>query len=725
MSASTAYTPLESLLLFQALRAEGVNSHAVFNRISEQLKKIGFVREDPTYDSGRLSPDALRELYLWLLKEEVKRDLERQFENDDVLQNGSLDASKRKRKVASPVLPTVHEASQHAHLIPQLVTRLYARYRENAVRDIREQERKYHAVKKEIEDIEQGKWDERLQRQRTASGTQSPHLSTSAQLQDAARSTRQSPASAADGGENGKASTSTKPTRSNKINDVMNHGPDPANDLEHHRRTSSGNILPPLSEMAPQSPRFGIPPKVPGSLSTQIPNQGYGYSPTSGHQSPYASHHGHPVGNPLGSPQVQQSLSRPSSSPRPILPPPPGMKLPPPSPVQHSASPNAYGPPLSGQPPYPQAPHHRLPNTQSPTADRPPRGYPPNTTHHVPQPPQQGYYQAPPYLDRRTSYPPPQPQPTYQMQGARAGGYQLQPFPVDPNQQVHQRYGQAPQQIPTDAQRSPHYPPYPSSAPTTVQRPGPPDRRMSEIIAKLGTPVSTPRTTPPRSNRNRNFKRLTDLQTGTPIPSPVTEVEPLSPLLKRSEPAGRSGRSTRKRGNVESGNSAEPEVETMTRSTRARGRAKRELSPHSVVSSTADESRITRSHSVSTAAGALPTSDDRPASRGKVKVEPSTPAGFVEIPEAEGASGGRMTRKRRGHSADSPSTTTIQAQSSALSGNLCCRRRRLGDSTTASYHCHCDPQLPQDVRHNHQRHQQPQTRLLLRQPSPRQGCTWL
>ena len=63
MSSTTAYTPLESLLLFQALRSEGVNSHAVFNRISEQLKSISIVRNDPTFDSGRLSPDALRELY--------------------------------------------------------------------------------------------------------------------------------------------------------------------------------------------------------------------------------------------------------------------------------------------------------------------------------------------------------------------------------------------------------------------------------------------------------------------------------------------------------------------------------------------------------------------------------------------------------------------------------------------------------------------------------------
>lgn len=60
---------------------------------------------------------------------------------------------------------------------------------------------------------------------------------------------------------------------------------------------------------------------------------------------------------------------------------------------------------------------------------------------------------------------------------------------------------------------------------------------------------------------------------------------------------------------------------------------------------------MTRSQSVSTTAGVLPTSDDRPGSRGNVKIEPSTPAGFVDdVSEApqDLPSGGRMTRKRRG-----------------------------------------------------------------------------
>lgn len=74
-------------------------------------------------------------------------------------------------------------------------------------------------------------------------------------------------------------------------------------------------------------------------------------------------------------------------------------------------------------------------------------------------------------------------------------------------------------------------------------------------------------------------------------------------------------------------------------------------SPHSVVSSTADESL--RSHSVGTATGVNSVFDDRPESRDGVKAEPSTPGNLLEDTEpATAPSGtstaGPMTRKRRG-----------------------------------------------------------------------------
>ncbi|KAK3681542.1 hypothetical protein LTR37_020850 [Vermiconidia calcicola] len=637
MSFSTAYTPLESLLLFQALRSEGVDSHAVFNRISEQLKRISVVRNDPTYDSGRLSPDALRELYLWLLKQEVKEDLQRQLDRESVLQNGDVSPGSRKRKAPSPSLPTVHEASQHSHLIPQLVTRLYTRYREHTVRDILEHERRYTNLVREIGEIEAGQWDDRLRKQQTSSTIQSPRPSSSAHTQpttskpdvpQSRKSISGSPTAAEQVGN--ATSVPSKPYKGNKIGDVMNHGPEPQNESSQHRRTSSNTTLPPLSEMAPQSPRFGIPPKVPGPLSTHLPGNGFNLSPSSGHQSPYAPpHHAHPT---PAAPQVQKALSRPSSSPRPILPPPPGMKLPPPSPVQHSASPHLRGPPMPNQQQYPQPPPHRLSTGPSPTNERLPRGFTPQAAQQVH--PQAGYYQPHAYPDRRTSYQPQQVQPGYTAQAPHTGGYQLPPFSVDPHAGQQQAMYQ--QQSPVPLQRPPSYPQQPP------QRLVPPAnaRVVSDIIAALATP--------PRQQRKSGWKRPSNLQVGTPLPSPQTE--PLSPVMKRSEPAARSARTTRQRDPTIPEPSVEPEQ--LPKSARTRGRPKRERSPLSVVSSTADETaRTTRSHSVSTAAGAVATSDDRPSSRGNVKIEPSTPAGFVEVPETAPEvpfAGGRMTRKRRG-----------------------------------------------------------------------------
>lgn len=668
MSVPTAYTPLESLLLFQALRSEGVNSHAVFNRISEQIKSISIVRDDPHSNSGRLSPDALQELYLWLLKEEVKRDLERQFERESVLQNGNVSPNSRKRKAPSPSLPTVREASQHAHLIPQLVTRLYTRYRDHTVREIREHERRYDVLSRDVSEIEAGKWDERLQRQRAASQTQSPRLSTNAHTQPTLnkhdvthRTTTASPLSPHTSLESNSQAPS-RPFKGNKIGDVINHGPEPQNDSSYHRRNSSNTTLPPLSEMAPQSPRFGIPPKVPGPIATQLQGHSFNHSPPSAHHSPYASHHGHPASGSIASPGVQNSLSRPSSSSsRPILPPPPGMTLPPPSPTQHSGPTNLRGSALTPQQHYhPQPPPHRLSTGPSPTNERVSRGYPP------PQlpPPPAGYYQQGSYPDRRTSYPPPLQQhgpPTYPIHAPHAGGYQLPPFALEaqestpgrPNPPLAQQQQHTPilHQSSAHAQRPP-YAQYPPSAPSTSHRlvPPPSSRLVSDIIAALATP--------PRQQRKSDWKRPPHLQTGTPMPSPTAE--PLSPVFKRSEPARRSTRSTRTRDAAVSEHSAEPEL--LPRATRARGRSKRERSPHSVISSTADESaRMTRSHSVSTAAGAIPTSDDRPGSRGNVKVEPSTPAGFVDAPDVSHelpSAGGPMTRKRRG---------TLQSQPQPLS----------------------------------------------------------
>ncbi|KAK6407249.1 hypothetical protein LTR95_018568, partial [Oleoguttula sp. CCFEE 5521] len=291
MSATHQYTPLESLLLFQALRANP-SQHVDFTRIASDLQAIPLVTNDASYDATRLTSDALRDLYLGLLKEEAKADLEKEFAQDEVDHvNGDASPGSRKRKLASPKIPTVREAAQHTHLIPKLVTRLYSRYRENAVSDIRQHERRHDAATRELEEIKAGKLDERLQKQQELT---SPKPSSAAHTQPAL--VRRDFTQAGNGGSPPSARASAEPAApprysQAKIDAVINHGPEPQDNHGSHRRTSSNTTLPPLSEMAPQSPRFGIPPRLPSGQS-------------SSQATPYSPHHAHPP-SALGSPHLQ------------------------------------------------------------------------------------------------------------------------------------------------------------------------------------------------------------------------------------------------------------------------------------------------------------------------------------------------------------------------------------------------------------------------------------
>ncbi|KAK7704059.1 hypothetical protein SLS57_010648 [Botryosphaeria dothidea] len=178
------YTPLESLLLFQSLVCYGVDP-PVFARVSDLLTNNDAVKSAPTFSPDRLTPDALRDLYLCLLKEEVRDELQPQTENEPPVQNG--DSPSRKRKLPSPSLPSVQEAAQHQHLLPKLIQKLYARYRRHAIDEIREHEKRYEHYSRELRAIQNGDWDERLQSEHLVNGTkEAPQPSPPAEASPAA-----------------------------------------------------------------------------------------------------------------------------------------------------------------------------------------------------------------------------------------------------------------------------------------------------------------------------------------------------------------------------------------------------------------------------------------------------------------------------------------------------------------------------------------------------------
>lgn len=162
MSNPTTYTPLESLFLFQSLLNFGIDA-AAFTRISDTLKNNALIKAGETYDPTRLSANALQQLFLLLLREELRSDAEQA----EAAQAGA--SPSKKRKITAPSIPTLKEAYQHVSKVPALVERLYGRYRDHVVRQIREDERKFATVQKEIQLLEKSE-KERLARSASQSG---------------------------------------------------------------------------------------------------------------------------------------------------------------------------------------------------------------------------------------------------------------------------------------------------------------------------------------------------------------------------------------------------------------------------------------------------------------------------------------------------------------------------------------------------------------------------
>ncbi|MCJ1411101.1 hypothetical protein MMC19_005189 [Ptychographa xylographoides] len=172
MITTTLHTPLEIFSFFQSLRTLGVELSS-FSRISDELKKNEFIREGDDFEPDRLSPESLRQLYLELLKDEVQGEhLRRASPSKD------SDHNPRKRKLSTPPLDSITDAVQHTHLLPQLVDKLYARYRDRVVKAIEGEERKFRALQKDIQAIEHGEWDTQLQAQDSSSRGDSKGVSS-------------------------------------------------------------------------------------------------------------------------------------------------------------------------------------------------------------------------------------------------------------------------------------------------------------------------------------------------------------------------------------------------------------------------------------------------------------------------------------------------------------------------------------------------------------------
>ncbi|KAI1855198.1 hypothetical protein JX266_000063 [Neoarthrinium moseri] len=150
MNNTTAYTPLESLFLFQSLAKHGFATGA-FHRISEELNQHPLIREQAAYNAARLSPELLEQLARHLLRDEQAREADAA---EKAVNGAGLSPTSRKRKLPSPPLPSIKELQSHGDKLPFLVERLYARYRDDIVRQIREDEKKIDTLQRDIAELE-------------------------------------------------------------------------------------------------------------------------------------------------------------------------------------------------------------------------------------------------------------------------------------------------------------------------------------------------------------------------------------------------------------------------------------------------------------------------------------------------------------------------------------------------------------------------------------------
>ncbi|UZP33358.1 hypothetical protein NXS19_001174 [Fusarium pseudograminearum] len=167
MNQSAAYTPLESLFLFQSLLTQGADPGA-FARISEQLTENSLIKEGATYDPTRLKPDALQHLFLRLFGEELRGDSDK-----DTADNPAASPNTQKRKLESPPLPTFKDVYDNVEKVHSLVQRLWQQYSAKIVGHIREDEQKIDALQKDIHFLDR---TARERRARAASQNGTPVL---------------------------------------------------------------------------------------------------------------------------------------------------------------------------------------------------------------------------------------------------------------------------------------------------------------------------------------------------------------------------------------------------------------------------------------------------------------------------------------------------------------------------------------------------------------------
>ena len=427
------YTSLQCLLLLQALAAHRPESEA-FTQAAELLKNSALFKQNlADEDTQSISPDTLRSMF------------------DKILQDAS---SRRSEMNGEQVNGNVPEPIEKKHEPPgqmavELIPSLYDDYKRRIIEDIRAEERKYSELMKDYQELKEAKVPEETPNPAPVADTASsadPHPTTFKfpvpQSQTSRRESEEvgtndeakpmSADSAPSVEEKLPARQTPHPRRANaSIDSIINHDEPVGN--KPRRPSTAESSSGQLHSYPWEPPSFGQTPTQHSPSSALFPNQ----------QSPQFRHDRQrpPELRQAPSPRTHATMSHTSmhSPTAPvILPPPPGMNVPPP-PFPPNSPYSPVHPPANDAVPHSAYSSHTTPYGHSAYSPHDPYAH----SQRYPDP-----YSHPPTDARRlSSGSQGVPRPTYQNYSAHSspyagspqqytqrGGVMLPPFQVAPRQ---------------------------------------------------------------------------------------------------------------------------------------------------------------------------------------------------------------------------------------------------------------------------------------------------
>lgn len=154
MPPPSAYTPFESLLFFQSLAALDSRPTS-FASISNTLRNNSFIRQNAAFNPDRLSPEALEELYTTLIRDGLTAAGTLATSEHNGRADTPVATNPKKRKISSPRPENPVDGVPHATIVPDLVSRLYARYKDLVTREIKDEEQRFAEIRYEIQRLQE------------------------------------------------------------------------------------------------------------------------------------------------------------------------------------------------------------------------------------------------------------------------------------------------------------------------------------------------------------------------------------------------------------------------------------------------------------------------------------------------------------------------------------------------------------------------------------------